>query len=133
MNKDDKEQHHIVVLIGRVLLGGLFCISGILSLLNFEQFIDLTASAPLLSLAPVLVASVAIVLKIVCGLALALGYYARCAATALFIFTLLATLFFHLSLTDMSLFKNLMIAGGLLVFVGFGGGQYVACLTPKRH
>ncbi len=51
-----------------------------------------------------------------------LGYETRKAALALIIFTLLATLLYHMDLQDVNLFKNLAIVGGLLYVYVYGPG-----------
>lgn len=132
MEEHTQTTQQVAILIGRILIGGLFLFSGIVSLLNFELFVAATASVPLLSLSPLLFASAGIIFKIVGGLGLLLGYFTRYAAIALIIFTLLATLFFNLDITDNRLIKNLMIIGGLLAFTGFGGGYFSLDQSKRR-
>lgn len=71
---------------------------------------------------PILVAWVVVVLKIAAGAALIVGYHTRHASLALIAFTLLATLFYHMDLEDVNLFKNLAIVGGLLYVYIYGPG-----------
>jgi putative oxidoreductase len=105
--------------IGRVLVGLLFLISGVFSLLGFQNFAQYTASV--LPMAKVM-AILAIVTKIGGGLGLILGIRVRLASYALIVFTLLATIFFHLKgafagdqMQIINTLKNIAIIGGLFL------------------
>ena len=78
-------------------------------------------------------AAIAIVVEVVGSLALLVGYRARWAALALAIFTLAAGALFHkfwavpadqAMLEHIMFFKNMAIAGGLLMIVAFGPGSW---------
>ena len=122
------EMCHKSALVGRILLGGIFFVSGIFSLMNFESFVALTGTAPILSIAPTLFAIGALIIKIGGGAFLTLGIHTRYSAMAILVFTFLATVLFHLDLSDQTQFiffsKNVAIMGGLLAFISFGGGKY---------
>lgn len=109
-------------MIGRMLIGLLFVFSGVGIVLNgvdsFSGMIE-TRGIPM----PMLVAWLVVVVKIVAGAALMLGWRTSQAALALMIFTVLATLLYHLNLEDINLFKNLAIIGGLLYVYVFGAGN----------
>src|SRR5690606_11331708 len=68
----------------------------------------------------------AIVVEIVGGLMLAIGFKARWAAAALGAFTLLSGFIFHFNPADAmemtSFLKNLAIAGGMLYVIAHGAG-----------
>lgn len=120
------------IVLARVLLGGLFFLSGLQILLSGSEGVagvsGMIASKgiPLAMLA----AYAVIAIKVIGGAALILGYRTGMAAGALFLFTGVATLAFHMAPAesmglfgwDMGLFKNLSIMGGLLYAMSFGPG-----------
>lgn len=109
-------------MLGRMLIGLLFFWSGISIIIggpaNTAMYFA-SVGVPLASLAvwPV------IALKLAAGGALIAGYRVGIAAGALIIFTLLATLFAHVNIEDVNLFKNLAIVGGLLYVMAYGAGE----------
>jgi putative oxidoreductase len=110
------------VLLGRILLGFLFFSSGLSMLLGgvantagYFSSLNLPLALPL--------AYAVITLKIVAGGSLIVGFRTGLAAGALLIFTLLTIPIAHGSLSDMNLFKNLAICGGLLYAIAFGPGE----------
>jgi putative oxidoreductase len=109
-------------MVGRMLIGLLFVFSGIGIVLNgvdgFVAMIE-TRGLPMASL----LAWVVVLIKIVAGGALMLGYKTKEATLALLVFTLLATILYHMNLDDINLFKNLAIVGGLLYVYIYGPGQ----------
>jgi putative oxidoreductase len=83
--------------------------------------------------APTLAAIAAILIEVVGGAALVLGFYTRFAAIALAVFTLIASVVFHAFwavpadqafMTQLLFFKNIAVIGGLLMMAAFGAGQY---------
>jgi putative oxidoreductase len=111
-------------LIGRVLLGLIFVMSGINKITGFEGTQQYMASygIPLTSVSLI----GAILVEILGGLSIIAGYKARWGALALFAFLIPATLIFHTdfsSQTQMIMFlKNLSIMGGLLLIATYGSG-----------
>lgn len=110
-------------LLGRALLGLLFVFSGVGMLLGgVENVTGMIANVgvPLAGL----VAWVVVIVKVVAGLALILGYRVGLAAGALTVFTLLTILFFHMDYkNDINFFKNLSIIGGLFYVMAYGPGD----------
>ena len=84
---------HYLPLPGRILLGLLFVISGIFKIPGWEPTLGFMVSKGLPLAALFLLG--AIVLEIVGGLALMVGYQARLAAAALAVFSLVTALIFH--------------------------------------
>lgn len=109
-------------MVGRMLIGLLFLFSGVNIVLNGVDGMVGMIEARGLPMAALL-AWVVVIIKVVAGAALMLGYRTRDAAMALIIFTGLATLFYHLDLEDINLFKNLAIIGGLLYVYVYGPGD----------
>ena len=111
--------------LGRVLMGLLFFVSGLLMLTvqGPEAVGGYFASLGIPMAA--LVAWVAIVVKIVAGGLIVVGRKTTEAAAVLIIFTLIATLLAHMSaeqdpMFPIGLLKNLAIVGGLLYLMAFG-------------
>lgn len=115
-----------VLLLGRVLLGLIFVMSGISKVTGFESTQQYMASHGIPLTALFLVG--AIVVEILGGLSIILGLWARAGAAALVLFMIPATLIFHTEFgqrTQMIMFlKNLSIMGGLLILMVHGAKQY---------
>ena len=122
MDPVDKMLRAHGVTIGRMLIGLLFVFSGVGMLMNGVDGIVGMIEGQGLPMA-ILLAWVVVILKIGAGGALMLGWHTKEAAMGLLIFTGLATLFFHLNLEDINLFKNLAIMGGLLYAYVYGPGN----------
>lgn len=113
-----------VPLIGRILLGLIFVMSGISKISGFEGTQQHMASQGMPMTGFFLVSAIAV--EVLGGLSVILGYQARWGAAALFAFLIPATLIFHTNFgdqTQMIMFlKNLSIMGGLLFVVAYGAG-----------
>jgi putative oxidoreductase len=110
--------------IGRLLIGGVFLMSG---LSKIPAYAGITAAISSVGLprAP-LGFVIALVVEIGLGLLLLVGYRTRAAALGLAIWCVVTAIFFHRNFADQTVMihflKNLMIAGGLLQVVYFGAG-----------
>jgi putative oxidoreductase len=120
-----------VLLAARLLAAPLFIYSGIGKILAF----GVTASR-----LPggeggfgSLLAAGSIAIELGCSLALILGIYTRCAALALIVFTILATLMFHnfwasppaaVTAQTVQFLKNLGLIGLFAMIAAFGPGGY---------
>ena len=116
-------------LIGRVLFAFLFLQSGWHKIFGFEQNVRVMTGKgiPL----PEVLLALTIILVIAGGLMILVGWYARWAALALFLWMIPATLLYHAFWTyePAQLFnqtnhflKNFAIMGALLMIVGMGTG-----------
>jgi putative oxidoreductase len=109
---------------GRLLIGLPFAMSGLSKLAAIGPTTEMirTAGLPLPSLA----LAVAVVVELGGGLSLVSGFRTRTAAAALALFALVTALTFHSNFADQNqmihFLKNVMMAGGLLQIVAFGGG-----------
>jgi len=109
---------------GRILLGAIFVLSGFSKIADPASALGYIGSVgmPL----PQVALAVAILVEVVGGLALMLGYRTRLVAAALAVFSLATASFFHSALGDQNqfihFFKNIAMAGGLLQVVAFGPG-----------
>lgn len=109
-------------LLGRALMGLLFVFSGANMFLggaaNTATYFD-SMGVPLAAL----MVWVVITIKVGAGSALILGYRVGLAASLLILFTLGTILVAHMNLSDMNLFKNLAIIGGLCYVIAYGPGE----------
>lgn len=118
-----------VVVVARVLLALLFVLAGLNKFAGLEGTAGYIASKGLPM--PAVLAFGTALLEVVAGLALAVGFFARPAALALALFTLLATVLFHnfwampadqAYVQQLMFMKNLAVVGGLLLVFSFGAG-----------
>ena len=118
------------VLVGRILLGLIFVVSGFGKIAGFEGTAGYIASKGLPAAS--LLAALTILVEVGGGLALIVGFFTRQAALALAGFTLLAALIFHAFWAapaaqamgeQIAFLKNLAIAGGMLVLAASGPGS----------
>jgi putative oxidoreductase len=118
------------VLVGRILLGLIFVLSGFAKISGFDGTAGYIASKGLPL--PQLVAALTIVVELGGGLALIAGLYTRQVVVVLAGFTLLAGVIFHnfwampepeQMAQQINFMKNLSIAGGMLVLAAFGPGR----------
>jgi putative oxidoreductase len=117
------------LLLARILLALIFVISGISKIFNFSGTVSHIQGHGLP--ASELLAALTIILEAGGGSLLILGWKARWAAAALFIFTLLVTLTFHAfwavpadqaAMQQIQFMKNLAIMGGMLYVIVYGSG-----------
>jgi putative oxidoreductase len=121
----------VAALVGRVLLALMFVLAGYGKIGGFEGVASAIASKGL-PLPPV-AAGIALVVELVGGLMLAVGWKARWAALVIAVFTLFASIFFHdfwnmaeqAAKTNQLMFlKNVGVIGGMLMVWAFGPGRY---------
>ena len=119
------------ILIARILLMVLFVIFGWNKLLGFSGTTAYMATmgVPL----PVVTAAIALFMELVVGLAILVGFYTRPLALLLAIYTLGAAIighqFWHMveperAANVINFYKNVSIAGGLLLLCVTGPGSY---------
>ena len=113
-----------IELVGRILLGHIFLLAGLNKL--GEAYAGTAGYMESMGV-PGGLLPIVIVLEIVGGLMIIIGFKTRWAAYALAGFTLLAGIIFHSDFANqmqMILFmKNASIAGGLLLLSTYGAGQ----------
>ena len=110
-------------LAGRVLLGHIFLLAGISKITAYEGTLGYMEAMG----APGILLPAVILLEIVGGLMVIVGFKTRVVASALAGFSIVAAVIFHADFSDqiqMILFmKNISIAGGLLLLVAHGSGK----------
>jgi putative oxidoreductase len=116
----------VVPFVGRLLLSAIFLISVLGKIQAPAGTIGYIGAAGLPF--PEAAYALAVLIELVGGLALLVGFRTRIAAGALAVFTLAAAVGFHSNLADMNqfihFFKNVAITGGLLQIVAFGAGAF---------
>lgn len=112
--------------LGRLLIALIFVMSGLSKIAaptTTMAYIQ-SAGAPLVPVA----FGISVVVELIGGLALLVGFQTRIAAAILAIFTLAAAVLFHNNMADQNqmihFMKNLAITGGLLQVVAFGAGAF---------
>ena len=122
--------HDFAALVARILLAILFITSGFGKIEGFDGLIGYIASKgmPL----PALMAAGAIAVELGGGLLMLVGYRARWAALAIFLFLIPTTLIFHnfwsvpadmAGNEQIAFLKNMSIMGGMLMVWAFGPGR----------
>lgn len=118
-------------LAGRVLISGMFLISGINKIGGYAGTQAYMESQGV----PGMLLPLVIALEIVAPLAIIVGWYTRLAAFLLAGFCVLSGFMFHFNPGDqmqtIMLMKNLTIAGGFLILVALGAGAY--SIDNRRH
>ena len=122
---------NIAALVGRVLLAFLFIKSGWGKIAGFEGTAGYMASKGLPMVQVLLVLT--ILIELGGGLLIAIGYKARWAALATFLFLIPVTVIFHgywafpadqVQQQSIQFWKNVSIMGGMLLVYAFGPGRY---------
>jgi len=118
----------------------IFIASGVLKIANWEFFLGYTESAGLPFASVALVVSV--VVELIAGTVLVIGYKSRIGAFFLAAYLLPTTFIFHqfwavdpaqFSTELLSFGKNLAVAGGLLMIVGVGPGSVSVDSFRAKH
>lgn len=120
----------IAALVGRILLAAIFILSGWNKIGGFEGTAGYIASKGLPL--PQVGAAIAVVVELIGGILLLVGFKARWAALAIFAFLIPATFIFHafwsvppeqMMAQQTQFMKNLAIMGGMLMVWAFGPGR----------
>ncbi|NGZ94619.1 MAG: hypothetical protein CV089_00550 [Nitrospira sp. WS110] len=114
-----------LTLIGRILIGIIFVMSGINKILTPDATQQYMASHGLRTLTAVLYIA-AILVEVGAGVCLLAGYQTRRAASLLLFFMIPTTVLFHTNFSDQNqmihFLKNLSMSGGLLYVLTYGAG-----------
>ena len=112
-------------LLARVMLAHIFILSGFGKITGFAGTAGYIASKGL-PMAEVLTV-LTILIELGGGLLILVGWQARWAATAIFLFIIPVTLIFHpfwVQGETISFMKNLAIMGGMMMVIAYGSGPY---------
>ena len=115
--------HAPVSLVARILLSAIFIMAGAQKITGYAGTQAYMAKAGV----PGELLPLVIALELGGGIAILVGMYARYAALALAIFTIVAAVLFHADTADriqtILFMKNMAIAGGLLLLAANGPGR----------
>ena len=121
-------------LLGRVLIGAPFILSGLSKLASHDATVGYIGSVGLPL--PQLGWLIAMVVEIGGGALLIIGYRARLVALVVALFAVATAIFFHRNFADQNqlihFLKNIMLAGGLLQIAYFGAGPMSVDASRKR-
>ncbi len=121
------------VLVGRVLLGLLFFVTGMQMFLGGVPGVGGMLATKGLPAAG-LIAWAVVFVKVFGGAGLILGYRVGLSAMALFVFTFLTIVVVHNNAAEMgAALKNLSIMGGLLYVMAFGPGEGWRVCKPQAR
>ncbi|MDO9372656.1 MAG: DoxX family protein [Gammaproteobacteria bacterium] len=113
-------------LIGRIFLALIFIIAGYGKITGWDGSLGFMASKGLPM--PEVLLALTILIELGAGLLLLVGFQARWAALAIFLFLIPVTLIFHPFWADPDQYnafmKNLAIMGGMLYVMTYGSGPY---------
>lgn len=120
------ERYKFLPLLGRVLLGLPFLMSGLGKLGAYAATVGFIASVGLPF--PPLAFATSVMFEVGGSLLLLSGFRARFASVALAVFSIATAIFFHHNFADQNqmihFLKDVMIAGGLLQITYFGAGAF---------
>lgn len=119
-----------LALVGRILLAWLFIPAGFGKIAGFAGAVGYATAAGLPM--PQVGVALGLLIELVGGIMILVGFQTRWAALALALFTIVAAFFFHnywampeaqQMMQKISFNKNVGITGGLLVLAAFGAGR----------
>ena len=133
------ERYKFLPLLGRILLGAPFLMSGLSKLGAYTATVGYISAVGLP--VPPLAFAVAVIIEVGGGLLLLSGYRVRFASLVMAVFCLVTAICFHRNFGDqnqmINFLKNVMMAGGLLQITYFGAGAFsldarFAESTPRK-
>lgn len=128
----------IVDLVGRLFLATIFVLSGLNKILNFAGVAENMAQHHVPLPEAALVAT--ILIEVLGGLAVAVGFRTRIAAAIVALWLTVVTVVYHTSLIvpqtedqTIQFLKNLAIIGALLLVTAHGAGSISMDARPRRN
>ena len=114
----------IIEVLGRMFLSALFLIEGINKIFYYEETIQYMENFDVAEY----LAIPAIILEILFPLLLIIGYQTKIAALVIALFTIVVAIIFHTNFDDhmqfITFFKDIAIAGGLIIIFVNGPGRF---------
>jgi putative oxidoreductase len=128
------ERFKFLPLLGRILIGAPFVMSGLGKLAAYSATVGYIAAMGLP--VPPLAFVIAVLTELGGGLLLLSGYRARFVSVAMAVFCVVTAIFFHHNFADQNqmihFLKNVMMAGGLLQITYFGAGAFSLDARARR-
>ena len=128
------ERFKFLPLLGRILIGAPFVMSGLGKLAAYGATVGYIAAVGLP--VPPLAFILAVMTELGGGLLLISGYRARTVSLAMAVFCVVTAMFFHHNFADQNqmihFLKNVMMAGGLLQIAYFGAGAFSLDARSER-
>jgi putative oxidoreductase len=128
------DRYKFLPLLGRILIGAPFVMSGLGKLAAYGATVGYIAAMGLP--VPPLAFVVAVLTELGGGLLLLSGYRARVVSLAMAVFCVVTAMFFHHNFADQNqmihFLKNVMMAGGLLQITYFGAGAFSLDARARR-
>ncbi|MFM0643829.1 DoxX family protein [Paraburkholderia bryophila] len=128
------ERFKFLPLLGRILIGAPFVMSGLGKLAAYGATVGYIAAMGLP--VPPLAFALAVVTELGGGLLLLSGYRARAVSLGMALFCIVTAMFFHHNFADQNqmihFLKNVMMAGGLLQITYFGAGALSLDARSRR-
>ncbi|ASL45911.1 Inner membrane protein YqjF [Burkholderia sp. AD24] len=128
------ERFKFLPLLGRILIGAPFVMSGLGKLAAYGATVGYIAAMGLP--VPPLAFVLAVVTELGGGLLLLSGYRARAVSLGMAVFCVVTAMFFHHNFADQNqmihFLKNVMMAGGLLQITYFGAGALSLDARSRR-
>jgi putative oxidoreductase len=120
------ERFKFLPLLGRILIGAPFVMSGLSKLAAYSATVGYIAAVGLP--VPPLAFVLAVLTELGGGLLLLSGYRVRAVSLGMAVFCVVTAIFFHHNVADQNqmihFLKNVMMAGGLLQITWFGAGAF---------
>ena len=114
----------IIEVLGRMFLSALFLIEGFNKIFYYEETIQYMENFDVAEY----LAIPAIILEILFPLLLIIGYQTKIAALVIALFTIVVAIIFHTNFDDhmqfITFFKDIAIAGGLIIIFVNGPGRF---------
>jgi len=132
--------HGAAPFFGRLLISLIFILAGIGKIIDFQGAVDTLNSVGIQGAEAFIF--IGLLMELVGGLLLLLGWYTRIAVYILMIFLLPTTLIFHgfwnytgaeMALQLSIFLRNLTIYGGLLAYFSFGPGRWSIDGCKRAH
>jgi putative oxidoreductase len=124
--EDLKRRRTATYAFGRLLIASLFLVSALVKMFHYSSTLDSMAAAGLTDEGVILPA--AVLIELVGGAMIALGFRVRLAAIGLIGYLIMVTLLVHgdqsIDTNRVQALCNLALGGGLLLLVGHGAGSY---------
>jgi len=126
---------NLIALIGRICISLMFIVAGIMHIMHYQEIVAMLPKVGMANMQWLFI--IAIVLELLGGALVFLGWFTRFGAVLLIIFAIIAGVTMHMFMAQQQsaematqmyryfyFLKNLAIFGGLLYVLAFGSGRF---------